>query len=57
MSATSAIIIAVAIVAGCYILSWVQMSAWLKAIDKFIDKKTTEYLTKFKNTKNEEQKK
>jgi cytoskeletal protein RodZ len=40
-----------------YLLSWVQMRAWLRAADDFFNNKITEYLTKFKNKENEEQKK
>jgi hypothetical protein len=37
-----------------YLLSWVQMHAWLHSADDFFNNKITEYLTKFKNkTENE----
>ena len=36
-----------------YLLSWVQMRAWLSAADDFFNNKITEYLTKFKNKTDE----
>jgi hypothetical protein len=45
-----------ALLALFYLLSWVQMRAWLRAADDFFNNKITEYLTKFKNKENERKK-
>ena len=39
-----------------YLLSWVQMRAWLSAADNFFNDKITEYLIRFKNKADERKK-